>query len=99
MLSMPASDTLRRPKFPSLHVELTGHITATGAGPPDCPQCGGPLDVSQPDANDGTGAHLAGACLDCGTVSWLVGMGELTVAYPLPTSEELAPNVFRAIGA
>lgn len=99
MLLMPASDARAKTNFPRLRAELVGHITATGDGPPDCPRCGGALDLSQPDSSDSTGAHLAGACCDCGTVSWLVGMGELTVAYPLPTSEELAPKVFHAIGA
>jgi hypothetical protein len=99
MLSMLASEARQRTKLPSLHVELTGHITATGAGPPDCPRCGGELDLCQPDSSDHTGAHLVGACLDCGRLSYLVGAGELTVAWPLPTSDELSPQVFLALGA
>jgi hypothetical protein len=99
MLSMPAVDTLHRPKFPSLHAELTGHITATGSEPPGCPRCGGDLDLCQPDADDATGAHLVGACVDCGRLSYLVGAGDLTVAWPLPTSDELSPQVFHALSA
>jgi hypothetical protein len=99
MLLMPASKSRRQTNFPRIQVDLVGHITATGAGPPECPACGGDLDLSQPDMNDRTGAHLAGACVDCGRVSWLVGMGELTIAWPLPNSDEMSPEVFRALSA
>lgn len=94
MLLMSSHETHLRTVFPPLKVELVGEITATGDGPPDCPVCGGHLDLCQPDADDGGASQLVGACVDCDRLSLVIGTGVVAVVMALPTVNELSSRAF-----
>jgi hypothetical protein len=79
-------------------IGLSGRVAVAGGDEPECPVCGGFLELSQPAPN-GDPSELIGACVDCERLSFLVELGgPLTVVVLLPTRDELASAAFGAAG-
>ena len=84
---------------PSISVPITGDVRASSDGDPaECPNCGGYLDLCQPNMHDGTGDELVGACLDCNRLSYVVAIcGSATAALLLPTRDEVGARALAVL--
>lgn len=75
--------------YPPLAIALTGVLSANDDDAmPECPSCGGELDLSQPDADDSEA--LIGRCVDCDRLSLVLRSadGPLRFALRLPSRAE-----------
>lgn len=84
----PPTRERTRFELPPINVQISCRFIATGGEAPDCPACGGYLELTQPGPDP---TLLVGSCMVCERVTFVGDAGSRTPFLMLvPSRDEIA---------